>query len=73
MFNSGHIVVTPAYGRDYRSKRTLMTDWKAGKDFIMQPSGMAIGINDDLSDISSIEFRYSGLRKVHVEYIRKVH
>jgi len=31
-----HIVVTPAYGRDYTSKAKAIADWEAGKDFILQ-------------------------------------
>ena len=28
-----HLTLTPAYGRDYRSKSAVLTDWEAGKDF----------------------------------------
>lgn len=29
--------VIPAYGRDYKSKKELLADWNAGKDFTMCP------------------------------------
>ena len=26
----------PAYGRDYKSKKEVLADWEAGKDFLIQ-------------------------------------
>ena len=34
-----NITLTPAYGRDYRSAAAVMIDWKAEKDFVLQPAG----------------------------------
>ena len=29
------LTLTPAYGRDYKSKKAAIADWKANKDFII--------------------------------------
>ena len=31
-----YVTVTPAYGRDYKSKKAAIDDFNAGKDFILQ-------------------------------------
>lgn len=31
-----YVVVVPAYGRDYRSKKAVLADWEAGKDFVIR-------------------------------------
>jgi hypothetical protein len=28
-----YLTLVPAYGRDYKSKKEVITDWNAGKDF----------------------------------------
>jgi hypothetical protein len=28
------LTLTPAYGRDYKSKKAVVQDWEDGKDFI---------------------------------------
>lgn len=61
------ITLTPAYNRDYKSKKALMDDIKANKDFIlndyMSPwSGKPISPNDLKGQ--TILFRYSNLKKV---------
>lgn len=30
-----YTTLVPAYGRDYKSKKALMDDWNAGKDFMI--------------------------------------
>lgn len=30
-----YLTLVPAYGRDYKSKKSLLEDWKAGKDFLI--------------------------------------
>lgn len=27
--------LTPAYGRDYKTKKEILADWEAGKDFVL--------------------------------------
>ena len=62
--------LTPAYGRDYKSVKALMEDWKDGKDFILQPSGVYISISEvpllKMSGHTHIHFRYHNMTKVHV-------
>jgi hypothetical protein len=29
-----HITAIPAYGRDYKSKKAVLADWHANKDFL---------------------------------------
>ena len=29
------MTLTPAYGRDYKSKKDVLKDWEEGKDFII--------------------------------------
>ena len=33
------ITLTPAYGRDYKSKKAVLEDWNANKDFIINHFG----------------------------------
>ena len=61
--------LTPAYGRDYRSKATVLADWEDNKDFQMQPSGQYCSIRDRAALLERdgfIEFRYSKQQKVFV-------
>ena len=30
------VILTPAYGRDYKNKAQVTNDWKDGKDFIIR-------------------------------------
>ena len=61
------ITLTPAYNRDYKSKKALMDDIKANKDFILNDysspwNGKPISPNDLKGQ--SVLVRYSNLRKV---------
>jgi hypothetical protein len=31
-----YVSLVPAYGRDYKSKKEVLSDWDANKDFIIQ-------------------------------------
>lgn len=33
------VTLVPAYGRDYKSKKAVMADWDAGKDFVINQFG----------------------------------
>lgn len=60
------LTLTPAYGRDYKSKDAVLADWYADKDFIESSSGKYIN-QEDVSRYSPnavIRIRYSKLRKV---------
>ena len=61
------ITLTPAYGRDYKSKKALLQDIKDNKDFIIN----AFGHPSDTKPCSpsdfkgqTIMFRYDQLRKI---------
>jgi hypothetical protein len=66
------ITVTPAYGRDYRSKAQAIADWEAGKDFILQDvmspwDGKPINKEDaERSGFRTIKIRYKQMRQIAV-------
>ena len=64
------ITLTPAYGRDYKSKAQIIADLEAGKDFILSQYGSPYDgkpVNKaQLMDQRQVNVRYSGLRKVAV-------
>ena len=70
MFNQ--LNLQPAYGRDYKSKAALLVDWNEGKDFLECGTSRYINrsdFNKYCSHITSINFRYGGMRKkLVVEY-----
>jgi len=63
------LTVSPAYGRDYRSAKDAMADWKAGKDFKAE----SMKVHGSLSardtealkadGFTDIMIRYSNLRR----------
>ena len=57
--------LTPAYGRDYKSKAAVENDWKAEKDFILQPDGRPINRQQFMPGVK-VNIRYANLRRVHV-------
>jgi hypothetical protein len=68
MYNS--LTITPAYGRDYKSRTALLTDWRAGKDFmasdIHNQGYCSIRDLDQFTNITHLHFRYNKLTMVHV-------
>jgi hypothetical protein len=62
------MTLTPAYGRDYKSKKAVLTDWNAGKDFIIQdilsPWCGKPANKEDLTGTKNIVIRYDKNRKV---------
>ena len=62
--------LTPAYGRDYTSKKAAIKDFREGKDFILNDimsrwDGKPCSIRD-LKKGDSVKIRYGKLRKVMV-------
>ena len=62
------VTVIPAYGRDYKSKKDVLTDWKAGKDFIIHSYGNRYDgkyINKEDADRAgeTVSIRYAGRTK----------
>lgn len=68
-------ILTPAYGRDYKSKKALPDDFNSGKDFLCLnyngvPMSTYISIRDfEGKGICEINFRYGQLRKVCVHKV----
>lgn len=62
------MTLTPAYGRDYTSKKQVIEAWNNGDDFIiadiMHPYSGKPANKNDLKDERNIMIRYSGLRKI---------
>ena len=58
----------PAYGRDYKSKKALIDDWKAGKDFNSNLGYFSIRDVDALKrdGITGIQFRYKKLYQTFI-------
>ena len=55
--------LTPAYGRDYKSKKDAIADWLAGKDFIVAATGQYAN-KQDLPE--PVLLRYAKLTRVCV-------
>lgn len=63
------ITLTPAYGRDYKSKAAVQADFDAGKDFIIADmfhkySGKPANKQDLAKECAEVMVRYDGLRKI---------
>jgi len=61
------MTLTPAYGRDYKSKKAVLADWEAGKDFIIADimskwDGKPANKSDLVGE--TVMLRYDGLRKI---------
>jgi len=56
------IHATPAYGRDYKSKAAVLSDWLAGKDFRCAVSGRYLSVRDELPN--QVWIRYAKLTKL---------
>ena len=62
------VTVIPAYGRDYKTKKAVLADWKAGKDFIIHSYGHRYDgkyINKEDADRGgeTVSIRYAGRTK----------
>lgn len=69
-----NLVLTPAFGVDYKSKNDVFAAWAAGKDFRLEPSGKYTSVRD-LEPmrkagfvIEGIQFRYHN--KARVAYLK---
>ena len=62
-----YISAVPAYDRDYTSKKALLADWEAGKDFLTQGIGAGGYVNkDDKPDDVQLNVRYRNQTQVCV-------
>ena len=60
-----HLILTPAYGRDYSSKSEVLQDFYLNRDFIIQNFGHAYEgkpVNLQQLGRESITFRYNNMR-----------
>ena len=57
--------LTPAYGRDYKNRAAVKIDWKAEKDFVLQPDGVLIN-RQQFAPRTWVSIRYYNLRRVCV-------
>lgn len=60
-----YLILTPAYGRDYKSAKEAKEAFLAGKDFVVNPQGCYCSIRD-LAPGQSVNIRYKNLRQVMV-------
>lgn len=63
-----YITVSPAYGRDYRSKAAVLADWREGKDFVIESFGPDMGRYINRADAEraglTVMVRYAKLTKI---------
>ena len=60
-----YLTLLPAYGRDYKSKKSIINDLNALKDFIVSHSGQYINKQQfNELGITSFNVRYSQQRKL---------
>ena len=62
------MTLTPAHGRDYKSKKAVLEDWHAGKDFIIDDflsrwDGKPANKTSLLHHDGPINLRFDKLRK----------
>jgi len=62
------VTLTPAYGRDYKSKAAALRDFEGGKDFMFQPHGKYCSIRD-FPKGTEVKIRYGKVRKCLVTKI----
>ena len=66
------MTLVPAYGRDYKSKKALLEDWQAGKDFQIADmfsgsDGQTINLQDALTEgLKTVNIRYKRLTQIAV-------
>lgn len=64
------LTLTPAYGRDYKSKSAVLEAWQAGADFVIASfgpdSGRYVNCQDLAGKPTTLNIYYGKLRKVIV-------
>lgn len=61
------LTVVPAYGRDYTSKKLVLEDWEANKDFrIIEGSANGSYLNKSDAEQNGLEVwvRYGNMRQI---------
>jgi len=63
------LILSPAYGRDYKSKKALLADWNAEKDFVIRNFGHPYEgkpCNRQQCVGETVQFRFDSDRKTAV-------
>ena len=65
------MTLIPAYGREYKSKKEVLADWDAGKDFIVADmfsrwDGKPANRDSFKGELATVQIRYARLTKVCV-------
>ena len=58
------LTVSPAYGRDYKSKKAVLVDWNDDKDFTIQDMYKSGMVNKQ----QVIELKKDGYTHIHIRY-----
>lgn len=61
-----YVTLTPAYGRDYKSGKTALADYNAGKDFMLNTfDSPVVAINKSQCDAEgfNVTIRFANNRK----------
>jgi hypothetical protein len=58
------LTVSPAYGRDYKSKKAVLVDWNDNKDFTIQDMYKAGMVNKQ----QVIKLKEDGYTHIHIHY-----
>ena len=62
MFKNMDFHLTPAYGRDYKSRAAAEADYHAGKDFILAVTGQYCSKRDFEDMSGEVWIRYNNMR-----------
>lgn len=69
-----HVVVSPAYGRDYKSGKDAKADWESGKDFVVQSmfgGGTYINKEDAKAQgVTSVQIRFKRMANLTVVKVK---
>ena len=67
MITQNYQVLTPAFGRDYKNKKEIEADFRAGKDFILNAyNGSGLCSIRDFAKGVTVNLRYKKLQNVAV-------
>ena len=64
MFKNMDFHLTPAYGRDYKSRKDAESDYHAGKDFVLAVTGQYCSKRDFQDMSGEVWIRYNNQRHV---------
>lgn len=67
MITENYQTLTPAYGKDYKSKAEVEKDFRDGKDFVLNsPMGTTYCSISDFAPKVTVNLRFAKLAKIHV-------